>query len=363
MTITIACTVGNRLCRADAYRASQLTARQAIARGAAVSAHQRLRFRSITQGASRRQLRRQQQPNPPPAAAAPDSGAEEEEAASGDGLEDAPPAWDLAQRISSDAASMMMAGEPFTAELILKKGIAEIREQHPEDPSRALLCTQLWNLQTEVGQHEAALEQAQDAYNLMLSYFGENSADAAFHGIRVGISLVATGKELDEAQTLLVYGGSCAQHNLEIFWKRLQELEAEGEVDTAELTLQTKKLMVALAECNFWGAIGIVRKAIQNAEEPELPMSDLEGAWLGGTNQMAMALPPEHPMFETTLRELGRLIPDAAGRPALQAELEGVQSRLREMLYLMKQMPDSMKPDGGSSAGGQQQAEEEEFLP
>ena len=38
----------------------------------------------------------------------------------------------------------------------------------------------------------------------------------------------------------------------------------------------------------------------------EVPMSDLEEAWLGGVKQMAMALPPEHPMFETALRELGR---------------------------------------------------------
>lgn len=33
-----------------------------------------------------------------------------------------PPAWDLAQRISGDAAAMLMTGEPFTAELILRKG-------------------------------------------------------------------------------------------------------------------------------------------------------------------------------------------------------------------------------------------------
>lgn len=35
-------------------------------------------------------------------------------------------------------------------------------------------------------------------------------------------------------------------------------------------------------------------------------MSDLEGAWLGGAKQMAMALPPEHPMFAIALRELSR---------------------------------------------------------
>lgn len=35
-----------------------------------------------------------------------------------------------------------------------------------------------------------------------------------------------------------------------------------------------------------------------------------------------------------------RLVVDAAGRPALQAELEGVQTRVRELLYLIKQMPD-----------------------
>lgn len=34
-----------------------------------------------------------------------------------------------------------------------------------------------------------------------------------------------------------------------------------------ELALQTKKLMVALAECNFYGAVGIVRKALMNGDE------------------------------------------------------------------------------------------------
>ena len=29
-----------------------------------------------------------------------------------------------------------------------------------------------------------------------------------------------------------------------------------------------QKLMVSLAECNFYGALGIVRQAIQNADEP-----------------------------------------------------------------------------------------------
>ena len=36
---------------------------------------------------------------------------------------------------------------------------------------------------------------------------------------------------MDAAQQLLVMGGTCAQHNLEIFWGRLQELEAAGSPD------------------------------------------------------------------------------------------------------------------------------------
>lgn len=40
----------------------------------------------------------------------------------------------------------------------------------------------------------------------------------------------------------------------------------------------------------------------------EVPMSALEEAWLGGCKQMAMALPPDHPMFSTALRELGRWV-------------------------------------------------------
>lgn len=35
-------------------------------------------------------------------------------------------------------------------------------------------------------------------------------------------------------------------------------------------------------------------------------MQDLEEAWMGGMRQMAMALPPEHPLFDVALRELGR---------------------------------------------------------
>lgn len=102
---------------------------------------------------------------------------------------------------------------------------------------------------------------------LPADYFGDDSADAAFHGIRLGISLVGararaprgpshaplagccccmparpngqplstaapaavSGGDMDKAQALLVYGGSCAQHNLQIFWERLQEMEAAGQ--------------------------------------------------------------------------------------------------------------------------------------
>ena len=40
----------------------------------------------------------------------------------------------------------------------------------------------------------------------------------------------------------------------------------------------------------------------------DLPMDDLENAWLAAIKQMAMALPPDHAMFETALRELGRWV-------------------------------------------------------
>lgn len=38
-------------------------------------------------------------------------------------------------------------------------------------------------------------------------------------------------------------------------------------------------------------------------------------------------------------------MPDAAGRPALQAELEGVLQKLKELLYLIKQMPENAPVD------------------
>lgn len=255
-----------------------------------------------------------------------------------------PAGWEQAQRISADALAMLHGGEPSTAEIILKKGIGELQAEHPNDPSIALLHTQLWNILSDAGQYDAALEQAQAAYDLMLSYFGPESADAAFHGIRLGISLVVSGTDLDRAQELLMYGGSCAQHNLEIFWKRLQEMEAAGE-EPGELLVHTRKLMVALAESNFYSALGVARKALQDADELEVPISDLEEAWIGGTKQMAMALPPDHPMFATALRELERLVPDAAGRPELQAELEAAKSKVQELLYLIRQLPESMAPD------------------
>lgn len=50
--------------------------------------------------------------------------------------------------------------------------MAEIEEQHPNDPSIALLCTQLWNMQQEQGSYGAALEQARRAYELMLGECG-----------------------------------------------------------------------------------------------------------------------------------------------------------------------------------------------
>ena len=37
------------------------------------------------------------------------------------------------------------------------------------------------------------------------------------------------GGDLERAQELLIYGGTAAQHNLEIFWNKCQELEAAGQ--------------------------------------------------------------------------------------------------------------------------------------
>lgn len=50
--------------------------------------------------------------------------------------------------------------------------MAEIDAQHPGDPSVALLCTQLWNMQQEQGSYAAALEQARRAYDLMIGEAG-----------------------------------------------------------------------------------------------------------------------------------------------------------------------------------------------
>lgn len=52
--------------------------------------------------------------------------------------------------------------------------MAEIEEQHPGDPSVALLCTQLWNMQQEAGSYGEALQQAQRAYDLMIGGLGSN---------------------------------------------------------------------------------------------------------------------------------------------------------------------------------------------
>ncbi|KAI3436544.1 hypothetical protein D9Q98_005960 [Chlorella vulgaris] len=285
-------------------------------------------------------------------------------AAAGDGF---PAAWELAQRVSGDAAAMIMTGEPFTAVIILEKGVAEIQHQHPGDPSAALLHTQLWNLQTEAGDHEEALKSAQAAYDLMLSHFGEQSADAAFHGIRLGISLIGTCGDMDRAQSLLMMGGATAQHNLQLFWNRLQELEAEGNPAAEELGMQTKKLMVALAECNFYGALAVVQQALQTGEDMALPIEELEGAWLGGMRQMAAALPPDHPMVGVAQRELARVTADAEEWPTLQEELQGVQTKLQELLYLLRQLPDSMQPQGsGTAAEGAAAASaapSDDFLP
>jgi hypothetical protein len=49
---------------------------------------------------------------------------------------------------------------------------------------------------------------------------------------------------------------------------------------------------------------------------------------------------------------LRRLIPDAAGRAELQTQLQDVVLALRELLYLIKQMPDSMKEQGVAGAVG-----------
>lgn len=64
-----------------------------------------------------------------------------------------------------------------------------------------------------------------------------------------------------------------------------------------------------------------------------------------------MALPPEHAMFDVALRELGRLVPDAAGRPSLQAELESTVASLKEFLYLLKNLPGE-RPGWAGARGG-----------
>ncbi len=48
-------------------------------------------------------------------------------------------------------------------------GIEQIREEHPKDPSTALLHTQLWNILMENAQYAGAVEEAQAAYDLMIS--------------------------------------------------------------------------------------------------------------------------------------------------------------------------------------------------
>lgn len=55
-------------------------------------------------------------------------------------------------------------------------------------------------------------------------------------------------------------------------------------------------------------------------------------------------------------------MPDAAGRPALQAELDGTVQGLRELLYLIKNLPDSMRQQGEQQQGGEGGGEEP-FLP
>lgn len=75
-------------------------------------------------------------------------------------------------------------------------------------------------------------------------------------------------------------------------------------------------------------------------------------------SKLPVCAPPACPAASLPQRELGRLIPDAAGRPELQAELEGVQTKVQELLYLLKQLPESMQ-EGGAAEGQQQK----EFLP
>ncbi len=59
-------------------------------------------------------------------------------------------------------------------------------------------------------------------------------------------------------------------------------------------------------------------------------------------------------------------MPDAAGRPALQAELDGTVQGLRELLYLIKNLPDSMRQQmeqQQQQAAGGEGGGEEPFLP
>ena len=58
-------------------------------------------------------------------------------------------------------------------------------------------------------------------------------------------------------------------------------------------------------------------------------------------------------------------MPDAAGRPALQEQLEGAQTKLQELLYLFKNLPDSMKAslDAAAAAAEAEAAAEGQAQP
>jgi hypothetical protein len=64
---------------------------------------------------------------------------------------------------------------------------------------------------------------------------------------------------------------------------------------------------------------------------------------------------------------LRRVTADAEEWPTLKEELQGVQTKLQELLYLLRQLPDSMQPQGsGTAAEGAAAASaapSDDFLP
>ena len=102
-----------------------------------------------------------------------------------------------------------------------------------------------------------------------------------------------------------------------------------------------RRLMVALGECNFYGALGVLRVAVRDADElkvggqvgvlwvhtllaphtrtrtrtqphnplhPQAGMDDLMQALAGGVQQIASAVAPGHSSVENAMREFQRWV-------------------------------------------------------